>query len=195
MEWDISMVSLSKCVEAKVHRSSLSEELGQVAYVLSDKTGTLTQNQMVFRQMSISGVSYGKNERECEDAASKEVTNFNMVDSDLKKKIKNQSDDQYEQIQRFLYHLALCHTVLTCNNPKDEAIKPLLSSASPDELALLNAAKYYGIKFVERNDRNELVIENNHHQQSQLYKYELLNVIEFNSERKRMTVIVKEPNG
>lgn len=48
---------------------------------------------------------------------------------------------------------------------------------------------------MERNDRNELVIENNHHQQSQLYKYELLNVIEFNSERKRMTVIVKEPNG
>ena len=49
VEWDISMISLSKCVEATVHRSRLSEELGQVAYVLSDKTGTLTQNQMVFR--------------------------------------------------------------------------------------------------------------------------------------------------
>ena len=85
--------------------------------------------------MSISGVSYGKNERDCEDAASKEVTNFNLVDSDSKKMIKNQRYHQYEQIQRFLYHSALFHTVLTCNNTKDESIKPLLSSASPDELA------------------------------------------------------------
>jgi hypothetical protein len=46
--------------------------------------------------MSISGVSYGKNERDCEDAASKEVTNFNMVDSDLKRMIKNQGDQRYE---------------------------------------------------------------------------------------------------
>ena len=70
-----------------------------------------------------------------------------------------------------------------------------MSSTSPDELALINAAKYYGIKFIERNQFNELIIENVHHQQSQLYKYELLNVIEYNSERKRMSVIVKAPNG
>ena len=59
----------------------------------------------------------------------------------------------------------------------------------------MNAAKYYGIKFVERNQHNELVIENDHHQHSQLYKFELLNLIEYNSDRKRMTVIVKAPNG
>ena len=62
-------------------------------------------------------------------------------------------------------------------------------------MALLNCAKYYGVNFTERNQYNELFVENIHHQQSQVYKYELLNVIEFNSERKRMTVIVKAPNG
>lgn len=38
----------------------LSEELGQISHVFSDKTGTLTCNDMVFRKMSINGVSYGQ---------------------------------------------------------------------------------------------------------------------------------------
>jgi len=63
IEWDISMLSVSRGFEPIVHHSQLPEELGQVSYVLSDKTGTLTQNHMVFRKMSIAGVSYGKNER------------------------------------------------------------------------------------------------------------------------------------
>lgn len=100
-----------------------------------------------------------------------------------------------------MYHLALCHMVMTGCKSKEESSEACsgqssqLSSPSPDELALLNAAKYYGIKFVERNQYNEIIIENDHHQQSQVYKFELLNVIEFNSDRKRMTVIVKAPNG
>ena len=57
--WDISMYSVSKCIEPKVHTCSLSEELGQISYILTDKTGTLTQNNMVFRKMSIAGQSYG----------------------------------------------------------------------------------------------------------------------------------------
>lgn len=80
------MISMSRGVGAKFHRSALTEELGQVSYIMSDKTGTLTQNQMIFRKMSVAGVSYGR-EKECEDAHQKEVTNFNMVDSDLNKLI------------------------------------------------------------------------------------------------------------
>ena len=48
--------------------------------------------------MSIAGVSYGKNERDCEDAEKKDVTNFNMVDSDLKKIIKDHNGKSYESI-------------------------------------------------------------------------------------------------
>jgi hypothetical protein len=42
--------------------------------------------------------------------------------------------------------------------------KIILNSSSPDELSLLNAAKYYGVKFVERNSLNDLFIDDNYFQ-------------------------------
>ena len=36
--------------------STLAEDLGQIEYVLTDKTGTLTENQMVFKKCSINNV-------------------------------------------------------------------------------------------------------------------------------------------
>lgn len=45
---------------AVARSSTLNEELGQVKYVLSDKTGTLTQNIMVLKQCSVNGHVYGQ---------------------------------------------------------------------------------------------------------------------------------------
>lgn len=128
--------------------------------MFSDKTGTLTCNSMVFKKMSVCGQVYGTNESECPDAAHKEVTNFNMHDPSLSKILadKDANSPLYQNAQRYLYHLALCHTIVTSKDPRDEQ-KIILNSSSPDELSLLNAAKYYGVKFIERNQYNEILIQ------------------------------------
>lgn len=67
------------------------------------------------------------------------------------------------------------------------------NASSPDELALTNAARHFGIVFEERDDDNNVVIHNKRTDTRE--KYELLNLIEFTSARKRMTVIIKNEDG
>lgn len=43
---------------AKVNSTDLNEDLGQIEYLFSDKTGTLTENEMVFKHFSIEGRTY-----------------------------------------------------------------------------------------------------------------------------------------
>ena len=64
------------------------------------------------------------------------------------------------------------------------------NASSPDELALTNAARHFGIVFEDKDENNNIVLLNK--KENKRYYYKLLNVIEFTSLRKRMTVIVKD---
>lgn len=83
--------------------------------------------------------------------------------------------------------LGLCHTIII------DQKKGKYNSSSPDELALVNFAKQCGYEFVERDDSDNIVIKDIH--TGQKIKYQLLNVCEFTSTRKRMSCIFRDPKG
>ncbi|KAF6152261.1 hypothetical protein GIB67_005915 [Kingdonia uniflora] len=68
---DLNMYDEETGTPAEARTSNLNEELGQVDTILSDKTGTLTCNQMDFLKCSIAGVTYGVGSSEVELAAEK----------------------------------------------------------------------------------------------------------------------------
>jgi phospholipid-translocating ATPase len=87
----------------------------------------------------------------------------------------------------FFTVLSLCHTVLATVNPKSGEVE--FKAQSPDEAALVRAAADVGFVFRGR-DREILRLQTPF--VDHVEEYELLNVLEFNSTRKRMSVIVKK---
>lgn len=172
---------------ATCRTSSLVEELGQIEYIFSDKTGTLTCNQMEFKQCSIAGIQYGDDVPEDRRAAV-EDGEFGIHDfKELKQNL--QSHPSQNAIQQFLILLATCHTVIperTGNDPNQ--IK--YQAASPDEGALVDGAAMLGYRFTNRKPRS-VIFEVG----GEEVEYELLAVCEFNSSRKRMSTIFRCPDG
>ena len=58
VEWDIEMYDAEKNIPAKTNTSDLNEDLGQIEFLFSDKTGTLTKNEMEFKQFSVNEEIY-----------------------------------------------------------------------------------------------------------------------------------------
>lgn len=91
--------------------------------------------------------------------------------------------------------LGLCH-VVRCENMVDPETKKAFiqyNAMSPDELALANGARHLGFKFEEVDEDTNYVCHIEETGETLLYK--LLNVIEFDSDRKRMTCIFETPKG
>ena len=138
----------------KVQTSNLNEQLGQVDYVFSDKTGTLTCNLMEYRKQAIGKFSYGVDGGVCRDAAAKGVTNFNLYDEVFVQHLNDKTHENHQNIVNFLTHLAICHTVVA----EEKEGQILYNASSPDELALVNAAKYFGYFFVGRDEENNIEV-------------------------------------
>lgn len=208
---------------------NISDDLGQIEYVFSDKTGTLTQNIMEFKKCTINGKSYGLAYTEAKQGLDKrngidivkqqELWKTKIADDkqlmieDLLK--FNQSDQFREEnltfissaytkdtlvaggdatLQKpaneaFMLALALCHTVMTEANKSDATLRDF-KAESPDEAALVAAARDVGIVFRERQ-RNNVVLE----VYGETRVYELLQTIGFTSARKRMSCFIKTPEG
>ncbi|KAI5952714.1 DRS2 [Candida jiufengensis] len=173
-----------------VRTSSLVEELGQINYIFSDKTGTLTRNVMEFKSCSIGGRCYIEDIPE--DGHAQIIDGieigFHTYD-ELKSDVMNTNSQQSAIINEFLTLLSTCHTVIP-ENTENGTIK--YQAASPDEGALVQGAADLGYKFIIRRPKTVTIENTITNNQSE---YELLNICEFNSTRKRMSAIFRCPDG
>ncbi|KAF4608233.1 hypothetical protein EYR40_000577 [Pleurotus pulmonarius] len=236
-----------KTDQATLARSwNLADDLGQIQYIFSDKTGTLTQNSMVFRMCSIGGKAYRGDPRLTEEdeeddivlekdipevggktdirlsaaqestssASGQESGNFGVpnpqsapgvklaegvllhfsdatLSQDLEESLHaapgSENSSHARSLNGFFNVLALCHSVLTTVDPETGAIE--YKAQSPDEAALVQAAADVGFVFRGR-DKEILSLQTPF--SDELDRYELLNILEFTSFRKRMSVVLRK---
>uniref|UniRef100_A0A8C7ZQP4 Phospholipid-transporting ATPase n=1 Tax=Oryzias sinensis TaxID=183150 RepID=A0A8C7ZQP4_9TELE len=180
INWDVEMYYSETDTAAMARTSNLNEELGQVKYLFSDKTGTLTCNIMHFKKCTIAGITYG--------SVNLPSSSHNSTEFDDPALIQNieKNHPTSPQICEFLTMMAVCHTVV----PEREDNQIIYQASSPDEGALVKGAKGLGFVFTARTPHS-VIIE----ARGKEMTYELLNVLEFSSNRKRMSVVVRTPNG
>uniref|UniRef100_A0A671PRJ9 Phospholipid-transporting ATPase n=1 Tax=Sinocyclocheilus anshuiensis TaxID=1608454 RepID=A0A671PRJ9_9TELE len=169
INWDLQMYYADKDTPAKARTTTLNEQLGQIEYIFSDKTGTLTQNIMAFKKCTIRGRTYGER--------SHQPYHF------LVSCIRSKKDPQ---VLEFFKLLSLCHTVMV-EQKGDELV---YQAASPDEGALVTAARNFGFVFLSRTQDTITIMELDHEE-----TYEVLALLDFNSDRKRMSIILRFPDG
>ncbi|XP_018605530.1 probable phospholipid-transporting ATPase IH isoform X5 [Scleropages formosus] len=190
--WDEEMFDDEIGEGALVNTSDLNEELGQVEYIFTDKTGTLTENNMEFIECCVDGHVYVPHAI-CNGQILPGALGIDMIDS-------SPGPDGKEHEELFFRALCLCHTVQVKEEETVDGIKrgihqgkgtSFYISSSPDEVALVEGMKRLGFTYLRLKD-NHMEILN---REDEIERFELLEVLNFDSVRRRMSVIVRSGTG
>ncbi|XP_051893680.1 phospholipid-transporting ATPase IC-like isoform X2 [Pristis pectinata] len=190
INWDMNMYYEERDTPANARTTTLNEELGQIKYIFSDKTGTLTQNVMAFKKCCIGGQIYGNQYDDGKIAKMVDLSWNTFADGRLKfydwSLLELIRSGDNPGVHEFFKLLALCHTVMV----EEKQGQLTYQAASPDEEALVTAARNFGFAFLSRT-QDTITISELGVQRT----YTVLAILDFSSSRKRMSVLLKDSEG
>uniref|UniRef100_A0A8B9FLF6 Phospholipid-transporting ATPase n=1 Tax=Amazona collaria TaxID=241587 RepID=A0A8B9FLF6_9PSIT len=181
-----------------VRTSTIPEELGRLVYLLTDKTGTLTQNEMIFKRLHLGTVSYGTDTMD--EIQSHIINSYSQ--SSAPKVRKSVSSRIHEAVKA----IALCHNVTPVYESRagvsgeteyaevDQDFSDenrTYQASSPDEVALVQWTESVGLTLVNRDLTSmQLKTPGGH-----ILTYYILQIFPFTSESKRMGIIVRDESS
>ncbi|XP_057683873.1 probable phospholipid-transporting ATPase IIB isoform X2 [Corythoichthys intestinalis] len=192
-----------------VRTSTIPEELGRLVYLLTDKTGTLTQNVMIFKRLHLGTVSYGTDTMDeiqshiiqsyAQNSTSGSTGDSTTVSQKSQTPGPKVRKSVSSRIHEAVKAIALCHNVTPVYEPSGETDTAeadqdfsddnrTYQASSPDEVALVQWTESVGLTLVNR-DLASLQLKT---PGGQILSYNILEIFPFTSESKRMGIIVRE---
>lgn len=187
-----------------VRTSTIPEDLGRIEYLLSDKTGTLTQNEMELRKIHVGTVSYANDAMEEVRSYIKQAFSYPAQDDSKSNTLVTPSSTYVTQhvtgsttrtrreigsrVRDLVLALALCHNVTPTMEEVNGKNIVTYQASSPDEIAIVRFTESVGLRLLHR-DRESIILESVETNQA-VVRVKILDIFPFTSSSKRMGIIV-----
>ena len=192
--------------------STIPEELGRISYVFSDKTGTLTKNEMIFKIIAMETEIFAEDKfndlkeivlDECKeseaplsdlinkttiglDESSSSISSKSQIETGEVKKKKRLHRHRSKLIRDTITAMCLCNNVTPVVD-EDDPNNMTYQASSPDEVALVKFAVTLNMRLVGRTDKEIKILDANDKEEV----FEVLANFPFSSDTKRMGIILK----